>query len=297
LVTASWDSNNLFNSSHASHTFDCTWETTLLSKQLLIIMSVSVSRSSQLLILLAPTEGAIGLVLVPLTIDQNFYVLNNNINLCFQTWKYVPSNFGIWLMSIFVWNILLHYFNESVACAEANPFVFKAINLIKCWGIIVLVIQFFHYVESNVVRFLYTIRTCLLIMQFAPGNFYSFDTILETWKKHLVWFTTHSCKLFYTSLLRTQDQKIYTIVKVDTKRHFLGILWVYTNCLQLAILVNYILHIPNKTLLQECPLLGALFPASQFLSPLCRSGKDWIIVSLRHDNTNWLGEKNSWVLP
>jgi hypothetical protein len=116
--------------------------------------------------------------------------LNNNVNLCFQTWKYVPSNFGIWLMSIFVWNFLMHYFNEYVACAEANPFVF--INLIKRWGIIVLVIQFFHYVESNVVSFLYTIKPCLLIMQFAPGNFYSSDTILETWKKHLVWFLTHS---------------------------------------------------------------------------------------------------------
>jgi len=74
-------------------------------------MSVSVSRSSQLLILLAPTigsaatlvvVGAIGLVSVPFTIDQSFFVLNNNVNLCFQTWKYVPSNFGIWLMSIFV---------------------------------------------------------------------------------------------------------------------------------------------------------------------------------------------------
>jgi hypothetical protein len=46
--------------------------------------------------------GAIGLVSIPLTIDQIFSILNNNVNLCFQTWKYVPSNFGIWLMSIFV---------------------------------------------------------------------------------------------------------------------------------------------------------------------------------------------------
>jgi hypothetical protein len=82
--------------------------------------------------------------------------LNNNVNLCFQTWKYVPSNFGIWLTLIFVWNILMYYFNECVACTEANRFVFKAINLTKHWGI-VLVIQFFDYVESNVVRFFFNI--------------------------------------------------------------------------------------------------------------------------------------------
>jgi len=143
----------------------------------------------------------------------------------FPNMENVPSNFGIWLMSNFVWNILMHYFNEFVACVEASPFVFKAINLVKRWGIIVLVIEFFHYVESHVVRLLYTIKTCLLIMQFAPRNFYSFDMILETWKKHLVWFITHSCKMFYTSLLRAQDQNIYTIVKVDTKRHFLWYPW------------------------------------------------------------------------
>jgi hypothetical protein len=63
----------------------------------------------------------------------------------------------------------VHYFNECVACVEANLFVFKPINLIKRGRIIVFVIQIFHYVESNVVRFLYTIRTWLLIMQFALG--------------------------------------------------------------------------------------------------------------------------------
>ncbi len=65
---------------------------------------VDVSCSSQLLILPTPLTrsvttlaavGAIGLVLVPLTLDQSFYVLNNNVNLCFQTWKYVLSNCGI----------------------------------------------------------------------------------------------------------------------------------------------------------------------------------------------------------
>jgi hypothetical protein len=64
---------------------------------------VDVSCSSQLLISHAPLTsvttlvavGAIGLVSILLTINQSFYVLNNNVNLCFQTWKYVPSNFGI----------------------------------------------------------------------------------------------------------------------------------------------------------------------------------------------------------
>lgn len=185
----------------------------------------------QLSVVTLVAVGAIGLISVPMTIDQIFSILNNNVNLCFQTWKYDPSDFGIWLMSNFVWNILVHYFNECVACVEVNLFVFKAINLIKHWRIIVFVIQFFHYVESNVVRFLYTIRTCLFIMQFALGYRvirtcllimqYSFNAILETWKKHLVWFTTHSCKQFYTTLLRVQDQKFYIFVNIDTKRHFL----------------------------------------------------------------------------
>jgi hypothetical protein len=39
--------------------------------------------------------GAIGLVSVPMTIDQSFSILNNNVNLCFQTWKYDPLDFGI----------------------------------------------------------------------------------------------------------------------------------------------------------------------------------------------------------
>jgi hypothetical protein len=60
------------------------------------MLSVSLCHSSQLLILLPPivgsvatlvVVGAIGLVSIPLTIDQSFYVLNYNVNLCFRTWK------------------------------------------------------------------------------------------------------------------------------------------------------------------------------------------------------------------
>lgn len=60
----------------------------------------------------------------------------------------------------------------------------------------------------------------------AIWTYVSIDpNILETWKKHLVWFITHSCKTFYKSILKVQDQSIYTIVKVDTKGHFLSYPW------------------------------------------------------------------------
>jgi hypothetical protein len=68
-----------------------------LPKQLLIIVRHKLSLSSQLVILFALDVGnacapttiyviisATSFILVPFTIGQSFYVLNNNVSLCFH---------------------------------------------------------------------------------------------------------------------------------------------------------------------------------------------------------------------
>lgn len=126
FVIATFDSNMCINFSHVLFdvNFDSTCEITLLLKQLLMIVNVRLSCSTQSLVFLAPMDNKVGVLIVISitigftnltfvfsTINHIFSYSNNGVIICFHTWKYCPSNLVIGLTSTLVLNHLKLKFN------------------------------------------------------------------------------------------------------------------------------------------------------------------------------------------